>query len=128
MHTRDEVKVPLGEGWNRLAVAASELVPAGEVDAVWVFRALRHEQREWGTAVLSRVDGERRRVYTARYVHTIKGRERGRYSAVVEEVGTAPPGTVEDLIRLVEKRADDELPEPVDPATWFPPPDDAAAG
>ncbi len=128
MLTRDDVKVPLGEGWKRLAAAASDLVPAGEVDAVWVFRALRHEQREWGTAVLSRVDGERRRVYTARYVHTIKGKERGRYSAVVEEVGAAPPGTVEDLIRLVEKRADDEFPESVDPAAWFEASDDAAAG
>ena len=43
-----------GNGWSRLAAAVAEQIPAAEVDGVWVFSTLRHEGREWGTAVLSR--------------------------------------------------------------------------
>ena len=57
-----------GAGWTRLAAAVAEQIPPVEVDGVWVFSPLRHEGREWGTAVLSRVDGDRRRIYTARYM------------------------------------------------------------
>ena len=55
-----------GSGWDRLAQAVAEVLPPDEVDGVWIFTPLRRENREWGTAVLSRVDGERRRIYTAR--------------------------------------------------------------
>ena len=55
---------------------------------VWVFSAVRHEGREYGTAVLSRVDGDRRRIYTARYVLALKGKERGKFEASVLEVGS----------------------------------------
>ena len=49
-----------GPGWARLAQAVAEQLPPVEVDGVWVFSAVRHEGREYGTAVLSRVDGRRR--------------------------------------------------------------------
>lgn len=112
--------VPLGRGWARLAYAATREVPPAEVDGVWVFRLIRQDLREFGTAVLSRVEGDRRRIYTARYIHTIKGKERGKFSATIQEVGSGPLETLETLIRGVEKRADDEMPTRVDPATWFP--------
>ena len=41
-----------GVGWPRLAAAVAEQIPPAEVDAVWVFSTMRHEGREWGTAVL----------------------------------------------------------------------------
>jgi len=124
--TQSDLKIPTGEGWSRLARAvAAELSPA-EVDGVWVFPAIRQESREWGTAILSRVEGDRRRIYTARYVHTIKGKERGKWSAVIEEVGSGPVEALDELIKGVEKRADDEQPTPVSPAQWFPPPADGA--
>src|SRR6185503_16613152 len=66
-------------GWARLAGAVAEVLPPAEVDGVWIFSPLRREGREWGTAVLSRVDGDRRRIYTARYVLAIKGKERGKF-------------------------------------------------
>ncbi len=66
-------------GWDRLAQAVARAVPAEEVDAVWVFSPLRRDSREWGTAVLSRVKGERRRIYTARYLLSVKGKERGKF-------------------------------------------------
>lgn len=119
MGTYETVKVPLGEGWQHLARAAARDIPVEEIDGVWTFRALRQDQREWGTAVLSRVDGDRRRIYTARYVHTIKGKERGKYSAVVEEVGSGPVEALEELIRNVEKRAGEEMPDPVEVSRWF---------
>src|SRR4029077_9375255 len=62
-----------GLGWPRLAAVVAEQIPPAEVDGVWVFPTVRHEGREWGTAVLSRADGERRRIYTARYMLAIKG-------------------------------------------------------
>ena len=66
-------------GWTRLAHAVAEQVPPADVDGVWLFSPLRHEGREWGTAVLSRVDGDRRRIYTARYALVVRGKERGKF-------------------------------------------------
>jgi hypothetical protein len=127
MGTQEELTVQVGLAWTRLARAAAQEVPPAEVDGVWVFRAIRQDLREFGTAVLSRVEGDRRRIYTARYIHTIKGKERGRFSATIQEVGSGPVEALEALIRGVEKRADDEIPTRVEPATWFPVEEDAAS-
>jgi hypothetical protein len=119
-------------GWTRLARAVAEVVPPAEVDGVWVFSPLRHEGREWGTAVLSRVDGDRRRIYTARYMLAVKGKERGKFEASVQEVGSGPVEALSKLLQDAQKRIDDEhAPLPVAPEDWFPaaaqdPPDGAA--
>jgi hypothetical protein len=114
-------------GWARLAGAVAEVVPPAEVDGVWVFSPLRHEGREWGTAVLSRLDGDRRRIYTARYVLAIKGKERGKFEATVQEVGSGPVAALTRLLQDAQKRIDDEQPPtPVPPESWFP--DAPAAG
>ena len=126
MGTQTDLKIPAGEGWTRLARAVATEVPPDEVDGVWVFRAIRQEAREWGTAIVSRIEGDRRRIYTARYVHTIKGKERGNWSGALEEVGSGPLDALDELIKGVEKRADDELPTRVPPAEWFPPADDGS--
>ena len=116
-------------GWARLAGAVAEVVPPAEVDGVWIFSPLRREGREWGTAVLSRVDGERRRIYTARYMLAVKGKERGRFEATVEEVGSGPLTALAQLLQDTRKRIDDEQPPtPVAPETWFPEPKAAEAG
>jgi hypothetical protein len=68
------------------------MLPPAEVDGLWAFPNIRRDGREWGTAVLTRVDGasgERRRVYTARYMLVLKGKERGQFEAEVDEVGCA---------------------------------------
>jgi hypothetical protein len=114
-------------GWGRLACAVAEVLPPAEVDGVWVFSPLRHEGKEWGTAVLSRLDGDRRRIYTARYVLAIKGKERGKFEASVQEVGSGPVAALAQLLRDAQKRIDDEQPPiPVPPESWFP--DAPAAG
>jgi hypothetical protein len=108
-----------GSAWGRLAADVAGRIPVAEVDGVWVFRAIRHETREFGTAIISRVDGDRRRIYTARYVHTLKGRERGQFASTIEEVGSGPVETLDQLMAGVRKRLDDEVPEPVAPEGWF---------
>jgi hypothetical protein len=109
-----------GLGWPRLAASVAEQVPPAEVDGVWVFTTLRHEGREWGTAILSRVDGERRRIYTARYMLAIKGKERGKFEASVAEVGSGPVEALAQLLNDAQRRIDDEQPPvPVPPEEFF---------
>jgi hypothetical protein len=107
-------------GWTRLALAIAEQVPPAEVDGVWLFSPLRHEGREWGTAVLSRVDGDRRRIYTARYVLAIRGKERGKFEYTILEVGSGPVEALSQLLQDAQRRIDDEHPPvPVAPDAWF---------
>ena len=109
-----------GLGWERLAQAVAEEVPPAEVDGVWVFSPLRRETKEWGTAVLSRVDGDRRRIYTARYVLAIKGKERGKFEASVQEVGSGPLDALTRLVQEAQRRIDDDHPPIlVPPESWF---------
>jgi hypothetical protein len=57
----------VGHGWTRLAEEVARLLPREEIDAVWAFPNIRRDGREWGTAVVARIEGGRRRIYTARY-------------------------------------------------------------
>jgi hypothetical protein len=107
-------------GWERLAQAVSEVVSPGEVDGVWVFAPLRREDREWGTAILSRLDGERRRIYTARYVLWIRGKQRGKFETSIEEVGSGPLEALARVVQEAQRRVDDEHPpSSVSPENWF---------
>lgn len=111
-----------GERWERLAEWLRGQLPVEEVDGIWVFRVVRREQREFGTAVLSLVNGDRRRILTATYVATIKGRERGGFETELREVGSGPLEALHELLALVPIRADDEdPPAAVDPRAWFVP-------
>jgi hypothetical protein len=113
-----------GPGWSQLAGMVAAELPVRELDAVWVFPVLRQQQREWGTAVISRVDGDRRRIYTARYSLMIKGKERGRFESTIEEVGSGPVDALQSLLQEVHKRTDDDVPPiPVPVEDWFPPED-----
>ena len=86
-----------------------------------MFRPLRCGPVEWGTAILSRVDGTRRRIYTARYAHTIKGKERGRFQWDLQEVGSGPLDALEALLAQVPVRAESEEPPVAVPLTsWLP--------
>jgi hypothetical protein len=107
-------------GWDRLAQAVAQLIPPEEVDAVWVFAPLRRDSREWGTAVIARVEGERRRIYTARYVLSVKGKERGRFDSTILEVGIGPVEVLTRVLHEAQRRIDDEHPPiSVAPEAWF---------
>jgi hypothetical protein len=111
-----------GPGWARLAGELATALPVAELDGLWCFRPLRRGQVEWGTAVLSRVEGDRRRIYTARYAHTIKGKERGKFQWDLREVGSGPLDALEALLAQVPARGDEEEPPvAVALADWFPP-------
>lgn len=117
-----------GSGWGRLAGHVAGALPVAEIDAIWQFRTLKRDGREWGTALISRVDGaeqERRRIYTARFMHVLKGKERGKFEAHLEEVGQGPVETLGELLAGVRKRIEDEDPRPVPVESWFPATDDA---
>lgn len=111
----------LGDGWTRLVDAIRQSLPTHEFDRLWVFRTIRHQARDFGTAILSRVEGDRRRIYTARFVLTVKGKTRGRFESAITEVGSGPLEALAELLALVPKRSDDEEP-PIEIAveTWFP--------
>jgi hypothetical protein len=112
-----------GPGWERLAQTVAETLAPGSIDGLWVFPALRQDQREWGTAVLTCVEGpegERRRIYTARYMLQVKGKERGKFEASVEEVGSGPVEQLPALLHDVHQRTDDEVPPiELDAVGWF---------
>ncbi len=109
-----------GAQWERLAAWLRDQLPSEEIDGVWVFRVLRRDRKEFGTAVLSRVDGERRRIYTASYTATIKGKLRGGFESQLDEVGSGPLEALQELLALVPVRADDEEPPvAVEAGTWF---------
>ncbi len=109
-----------GSGWDRLAQAVAQIVPPREIDGVWVFAPVRRESNEWGTAVLSRIEGERRRIYTARYVLAVKGKERGKFESWVQELGIGPQDALTRVLQEAQRRIDDEHPPiAVPPESWF---------
>jgi len=108
------------ERWERLADEAALQVPVAEIDGIWVFQPLRNGPQEAGTAIISRVDGERRRIYTARYVATVKGKQRGLWQSTIEEVGSGPLEALDRLLADVEKRVDEGAPTAVPIVEWYP--------
>ena len=84
---------PLGQGpgWAKLAEAVRAQVPPAEIGTIYLFPVIKREGREWGTAVVTRTSPEGRlRVYTARYMLVVRGKERGASKLEVEEVGRSP--------------------------------------
>lgn len=114
---------PLGQGpgWTALAAAVAERVPPPEVQTVYLFRPYRREGREWGTAVVTRSDPDGRlRVYTARYMLIVRGKERGQTRVEVEEVGLSPAEVVAQVIQATADRTGDaEPPVETGRAVWY---------
>jgi len=124
--TRDFVTAPsgagVGPGWELLAQSLRGALPVEQLDRIWAFNVVRREGQDFGTAILSRVEGERRRIYTARFVLTVKGKQRGRFEWFLDEVGSGPLEALDELLALVPKRSDEEEPpSAVEPLAWFPP-------
>ena len=99
-----------GSGWSQLAAALRGAIAVPEVDRIWAFRVVRREGQDFGTAILSRVDGVRRRISTARFILTVKGKKRGQFTWSHEEVGSGPIEALDELLALVPRRADEEEP------------------
>jgi hypothetical protein len=118
----------MGPGWTRLALELKGAVPSAEIDRIWAFKVVRREGRDFGTAILSRIDGDRRRIYTTTFTLTVKGKKRGAFEWGLTEVGSGPLEALDELLALVPTRSDEEEPpSPVEAVAWFPPEDDAGA-
>jgi len=112
-----------GPGWEQLAAAVAARVPPAEIETIYLFRPLKREGREWGTAVVTRgaAGGEGRlRVYTARYMLVVRGKERGRSKVEVEEVALSPAEVLAQVMQATADRTGDpEPPVAVDRSAWY---------
>lgn len=112
-------KPGVGPGWKRLALTVAEQMALDTLDGIWVFRPLRIERKEWGTAILALTEDGHYRILTAQYQHTIKGRERGAFSVVIKEVGRGPIETLDALVAAVPKRTDEDPPVRIPVTSWY---------
>ena len=111
----------VGPGWLRIARELAGQVPTEELHGIWVYPAVRREEREWGTAIVARRSNDDRiRVYTARYVQMIRGRDRGQGRVAIEEVAACPLPVLFEVLKGVQERmAETEPPVEISPAVWY---------
>jgi hypothetical protein len=98
-------------------------VPPAEIETIYVFRPIKREGKEWGTAVITRkaADG-RLRVYTAKYMLVIRGKERGNSRIEVTEVALSPAEVLAQVMQAtVDRGGDTEPPVELGAAVWYSP-------
>jgi len=111
--------VAVSDAVEQLLAALDELMPRDEVEAVYAFPPVRHDGREHGVAVVSRVmSGERRLVYRARYVVPLKGPDRGKVTVAVEETAEAPAALLPEVLGSAARADEAGEAEPVDLTAW----------
>ena len=112
-----------GPGWAKLAEAVAKQVPPAEIETIYLFSPLKREGREWGTAVVARRPAEgggRLRVYTARYMLVVRGKERGQSRVEVMETGLSPAEVIAQVMQATADRTGDpEPPVAVGAAVWY---------
>jgi hypothetical protein len=110
-----------GPGWAKLSAAVAARLPTSEIETIYLFRPIKREGREWGTAVVTRRHPEGRLlVYTARYMLVIRGKEKGQSRVEVEEVALSPAEVVAQVMqRTAERTGEAEPPEALGPAVWY---------
>jgi len=110
-----------GAGWAKLAAAVEAQVPPAEIETIYVFHPIKREGKEWGTAVVTRkaADG-RLRVYTARYMLVVRGKERGQSKIEVVEVALSPAEVLAQVMEaMVDRGGDTEPPTELGPSVWY---------
>jgi hypothetical protein len=88
-----------------------EEIGAGLIEEVRLFPPIRQGGIETGVAVVAASEpGEARHtVYSARYRHTLKGKERGKWECDVTAEADAPLVTIDEVVRGVMKRAGEQF-------------------
>jgi len=98
-------------------------MPPAEIAALYLFRPIKREGREWGTAVVTRKTGDgagRLRVYTAKYMLIVRGKDRGQAKVELKEVGLSPAEVLAQVMQAAADRTGDpEPPVEVSPGTWY---------
>ncbi len=85
----------------------ADRIGAGLVEEIRLFPPIRKGGAETGVAIVasSALPNPWHTVYSARYRHTLKGHERGKWEVEVTAEADAPLVTVEEIVRGVMKRA-----------------------
>ena len=110
-----------GAGWAKVAAAVQAEMPPAEIEAIYLFRPIKREGREWGTAVVTRKSGEDRlRVYTAKYMLIVRGKDRGQAKVELTEVGLRPAEVLAQVMQATTDRTGEaEPPLEVGPGAWY---------
>lgn len=110
-----------GPGWSKLAAAVAGEVPPAEIETIYLFRPIKREGREWGTAVITRRHPEGRLVvYTARYMLVVRGKERGQSRVEVAAVALSPAEVVAQVMQQsAERSGEAEPPLAVGAGVWY---------
>ena len=112
-----------GHGWAKLAAGVEAQVPPAEIETIYVFRPIKRDGKEWGTAVVTRKSAGpegRLRVYTAKYMLVVRGKERGQSKVEVEEVALSPAAVLAKVMQAtVDRGGDTEPPVEFGPAVWY---------
>jgi len=112
-----------GPGWAKLAAAVEAQVPPAEIETIYAFRPIKRQGREWGTAVVTRKSASpegRLRVYTAKYMLVVRGKDRGQAKVEVVEVALSPAEVLARVMQAtVDRGGDTELPVELGPAVWY---------
>jgi hypothetical protein len=93
----------------RFLAAIARQIPGEHVTEVHLFPSIRQGGIESGVAVVAveRAPAPRCTVYSARYRHTLKGIDRGKWEVSVMEEADAPLLTVDAVVRGVSRRSGD---------------------
>jgi len=106
-----------------VAEAVAAEMPPAEIDAIYLFRPIKREGREWGTAVVTRKSadrGGRLRVYTAKYMLVVRGKDRGQAKVEVKEVGLSPAEILAQVMQATADRTGEtEPPAEVGRGVWY---------
>jgi len=98
-------------------------VPPAEIETIYVFQPIKRHGREWGTAVVTRkspAPDARLRVYTAKYMLVVRGKERGQAKVEVVEVALSPAEVLARVLQAtVDRGGDTEPPVELGPAVWY---------
>ena len=104
-----------------MAAAVEAEMPPAEIETIYLFRPMKREGREWGTAVVTRKSDEGRlRVYTAKYMLIVRGKDRGQAKVELVEVGLSPAEVLAQVMQATADRSgESEPPVEVGPGAWY---------
>ena len=104
-----------------MAAAVEAEMPPAEIETIYLFRPIKREGREWGTAVVTRKTSEGRlRVYTAKYMLIVRGKDRGQAKVELTEVGLSPAEVLAQVMQATADRSGEaEPPLEVPPGAWY---------
>jgi hypothetical protein len=98
-------------------------VPPEEIDTIYLFPPIKRQGREWGTAVVTRRSASpegRLRVYTAKYMLILRGKERGQAKIEVTEVALSPAAVLAQVMQATVDRGGDAAPPlELGPGVWY---------